>query len=93
MVITDKHRKITDKLIKLKDGRIILAGKWLSDIALKLPQSFRYKAGKKKGELVDHFEELVDHFEEGGRGAVLKYVNDCYNLLNKAIEDHIARIL
>lgn len=87
MAKLSKHQKeIADKTVELKDGRIVKVGQWLGIIALKLPQSFRYKKGSKKGQLVDHFIELIEEFDRGGRKAVLKYVSDCYDLLDSTIK-------
>lgn len=85
----DRINKIARKKVELSDGRILTVGEWIGNLALKLPQSFKYNSGRKKGKLVDHFKELLVEFDKNGRNGVLKYVEDCYNLLNKAITKSI----
>lgn len=84
------NREITDKIVELSDGKRIRVGQWLAEISLKLPQSFKYKNGENKGQLVDHFTELIKEFDSGGKKAVLKYVDDCYELLNNSIKASVA---
>ena len=84
-----KQKKIVDQMVELKDGRIIRVGEWLAVLALKLPQSFRYKKGKKKDQLVDHFVELIAEFGKNGKKGILKYVEDCYSLLDKAMKESL----
>lgn len=90
-------KKAADKKVKLSNGQVVNVGVWISLIALKLPQSLRYKKGAKKGKLVDHFEELLMIFDKkgktGGRAGVLKYVEGCYDLLDKAISQALSQIV
>lgn len=77
-------------IVERTDGSTQKTNEWLQEIADKLPSSFRHKKGKRKGKVVNHYEQLKKVFKEKGQAGVLEYTEQCYDMLTDAVKEEFA---